>query len=129
MKAHLLYRDQDIDLQRPLPWNEEALTKDLALNTLFNAMARGDKFVFEVARNVILSGLDNDLATIRYRQKILQDCLNHPAVVRELYAVAVEAMEKEKKHYYFSLWRHPEWLLRGSIELLEMFLGARPSNQ
>ena len=27
MKAHLLYRDQDIDLQRPLPWNEEALTK------------------------------------------------------------------------------------------------------
>ena len=123
MKAYLLYRDQDIDLQRPLPWNEEALTKDLALNTLFNAMARGDKFVFEVARNVILSGLDNDLATIRYRQKILQDCLNHPAVVRELYAVAVEAMEKEKKHYYFSLWRHPEWLLRGSIELLEMFLG------
>jgi hypothetical protein len=123
MKAHLLHRDQDIDLQRPLPWNEEALTKDLALNTLFNAMARGDKFVFEVARNVILSGLDNDLATIRYRQKILQDCLNHPAVVRELYAVAVEAMEKEKKHYYFSLWRHPEWLLRGSIELLEMFLG------
>ena len=54
MKAHLLYRDQDIDLQRPLPWNAEALTKDLALNTLFNAMAQGDKFVFEVVQKVRL---------------------------------------------------------------------------
>lgn len=66
MKAHLLYRDQDFDLQWPLPWNEEALTKDLALNTLFEAMAQGDKFVLEVIRRTILSGLRNDVATIGY---------------------------------------------------------------
>ncbi len=124
MKAHLLYRDQDIDLQRPLPWNAEALTKDLALNTLFDAMAQGDKFVFEVVQKVVLSALHNDLETIRYHQQILQDCLNHPAVVRELYAVAVEAIEKKKKQYYYSLWRYPGWLLRGSIELLGIFLSV-----
>ena len=82
-----------------VPWNAEALTKDLALNTLFNAMAQGDKFVFEVARKVVLSGLQNDLETIRYRQNILQDCLDHPAVVRSFTLVAVEAMEEQKKHY------------------------------
>jgi hypothetical protein len=117
MKAHLLHRIQDIDLRRPLPWNEEALTRDLALNTLFNAMARGDEVVFEVAKKVILSGLDNDLETIRYRQNILQDCLNQPAMVRELYALAVEAMAAEKKHYLGSLMRYPNWVLRTSIEL------------
>ncbi|MBP2673863.1 MAG: mutS 2 [Deltaproteobacteria bacterium] len=125
MKARLLHREEDVDLGRPLPWNEEALTKDLALNTLFNAMARGDGFLFEVAKKIILSGLSMDLATIPYRQEILRDCLNRPAVVRELYAVAVEAMENEKKLFFLgSLERHPDWLLRHSIELSEMFLGT-----
>ncbi len=38
MKAFLLYKDQDFDLQRKLPSNELALTQDLELETLFNAM-------------------------------------------------------------------------------------------
>ena len=122
MKAHLLYRARDIDLQWPLPWNEQALTQDLALNTLFKAMAQGDKFVLEVVRKVLLSGFDNDLETIHYRQNILQDCLHHPAIVRELYSVAVEAMEKERSYYFGSLMRYPDWVLRQSIELLEAFL-------
>jgi len=125
MKARLLHRDEDVDFGRPLPWNEEALTMDLALNTLFNAMARGDGFLFEVAKKIILSGTSIDLETIPYRQEILRDCLDRPAVVRELYAVAVEAMENEKKLYFLgNLERHPDWLLRHSIELSEMFLGT-----
>ena len=125
MKARLLHREEDVDLGRPLPWNEEALTKDLALNTLFDAMARGDGFLFGVAKKIILSGLSIDLETIPYRQGILRDCLNRPSVVRELYAVAVEAMENEKKLFFIgSLERHPDWLLRHSIELSEMFLGT-----
>ena len=123
MKAHLLYRDQDFDLQRKLPWNEEALTQDLALNTLLSAMARSDQFVFEVARKVIFLGLDNDLETIRHRQAILQDCLSQSAVIRELYTVAVEAAARAKKHYLGALARDPDWVLRLSIELMEAFLG------
>jgi hypothetical protein len=96
VKAHLLYRDKDFDLGWPLPWNEVALVKDLSLNTLFTAMTRGDAFVFEVSKRVVLLGFDNGIETIRYRQNILQDCLNQPAVVRELYSVAVDAMEKQK---------------------------------
>ena len=123
MKAHLLHRDADFDLRRTLPWNEAALVTDLSLNTLFTAMARGDAFVLEVARKVILLGFDNDLETIRYRQKILQDCLNQPAVVRKLYAVAGEAMEQQKKHYLGSLDRYPDAVLRYSVELMEALLG------
>ena len=69
MKAFLMYRDHDFDLQQELPLNEPELTQDLELNRLFNAMALGDKFLFEVARKTVLSGL-SDLDTIVYRQNI-----------------------------------------------------------
>ncbi|MDA8123058.1 MAG: DNA mismatch repair protein MutS [Deltaproteobacteria bacterium] len=123
MKARLLYQDQDMDLKSPLPWNAEALVKDLELDTLFHAMARSDDFVREVTRRVVLSGAENDVETIRYRRGVLRDCLNHPGVVRDLYAVAAEAAEHEKKIFFGNtLMRYPDWVLRRSIDLSEMFL-------
>jgi DNA mismatch repair ATPase MutS len=123
VKARLLHIDRDFALDRPLPWNEVALVKDLSLNTLFTAMARGDELIFAVSKRVILRGFDNGLDTIRYRQSVLQDCVNQPFVVRELYAVAVDAMEKQKKHYLGVFARYPDSVLRHSIELMETFLG------
>jgi hypothetical protein len=45
-------------------------------------MALGDKFLFEVARGAVLSSLSEPEA-IAYRQHVLNDCLDHPDVVRE----------------------------------------------
>lgn len=124
MRVRLLHRDRDADLQRPLPWNAEALVKDLGLDVLFHAMAKNDGFILDVARRVVMSGAGNEIETIRYRQGILQDCLNHPAVVRDLYAVAVEAAEYEKKQFLgTTLMRYPDWVLRRSIETSEEYLG------
>ncbi len=89
MKALLIYRDRDFDLQQTLPWNAEALIQDLELGTLLGAMALGDKFLFEVANKAVLSGLQTDLDTIRYRQDILKDCLKNAATVRDIYDIAV----------------------------------------
>jgi len=124
VKAYLLYPSQDFALNRPLPWNEQELTKDLALDTMFEAMARGDRFVSEVAKRIILPSVSENCDTINYRQEILRDCLSRPDVVRELYSAAVEAMENEKKHYLGVLARHPDWVLRVSIERLGTFLGS-----
>ena len=122
MKAFLMYQDRDFDLQRKLPSNEQALTQDLELNTLFNAMALGDKFVFEVARKGVLSSV-TDLDTIRYRQHILQDCLKNASLVRQIYTLAVESIESEKRNYLGLLSRYPSWILHRSIEVLQMFVG------
>ena len=99
MKAFLMYKDHDFDLQRKLPPNEQALTQDLELNTLFNAMALSDKFLFEVAKKAVLSSV-HDLDTILYRQHILQDCLKNASIVRDIYTIAVEAIESEKKNFW-----------------------------
>jgi hypothetical protein len=122
MKAHLLYRDQDLDLHQALPWNTDALTKDLGLDTLFGAMAASDKLVLEVVQRVVLLGLENDVERIRYRQPVLQDCLRHPAVARQLYELAGRAMEQERKHFFFGFFNSPESVLRRAIESLETFL-------
>lgn len=102
-----------------LPWNADELTADLDLNTLFGVMSQGDDCVFEVARRVVLQGVNGDLETIRYRQENLQDCISHQSVVRELYGVAVRASEKLKPSYLGNLASHPDWVLRYSIETME----------
>ncbi len=120
MKARLLYRDRDFDMQAPPPWQAEALTKDLDLTTLFNAMAQEDDFLREVAARVIQTGFEKYPGAIRYRQDILHDCLNQPAAVRELYALAVEATEAAKKQYHGFLFdRYPDSVLRYSIAHME----------
>ncbi len=95
MKVFLAYRDRDLDLAAELPPNTEALTQDLGLDILFRAMAAGDRFVPTVARSAVLASL-HDVDAIRYRQAVLADCLAHPAVVRQLYALAAEAIEREQ---------------------------------
>ena len=149
MKAHLLYRDREFDWKwalhaagerearrtgrrshegppgeppSPPPWNAEALTVDLGLMTLFTTMAGDDECVFEVARMLLLAGVRSDLDTIRYRQAILRDCLAQPAVVRALYAVTVEAMQKPKGGWYGLLSRYPDSVLRDAIEAMTTLL-------
>ncbi|MGC1908629.1 MAG: DNA mismatch repair protein MutS [Candidatus Dormiibacterota bacterium] len=120
MKAHLMYRDQDFDLAATLPENEVELTQDLDLNTLFQAMSLGDKFLFEVSRRAVLSSL-TDPATIAYRQHILDDCTCYPDVIREMYAVSVAAVEGER-----AIWapfrKSPSSTLRRSVEALQLFV-------
>jgi hypothetical protein len=70
-----------------------------------------------------VAGLNNDLATILYRQNILKDCLKNPAIVRDIYAIAVESIESEKKVYWGFFSKYPAAILRRSIEVLQMFVG------
>lgn len=95
MKVFLLYPDHDLNPEQKLPPNHADLTQDLELNSLFSAMAQGDEFLFNVAKQVVLSGTDN-LEVIRYRQEILKDCLNHPDVIRQIYQISIQAMEAKR---------------------------------
>ena len=120
MKVFLAYRDRDLDLAAELPPNAEALTQDLGLDILFRVMAAGDRFLSTVARSAILTSL-HDVDAIRYRQAVLGDCLAHPAVVRQLYALAAEAIEREHRLWGFSL-QTPDSVLNHSVDMMELFV-------
>lgn len=136
MKALLMYRDRDFVTLEEVPRTdrypksdqfaqvspfERSLIQDLELTTLLRAMAGEDEFLFAVAVRAILTGMRNDTDTIRHRQAILRDALALPALVRELYAVAVETIEGRKKHWWGLDSKYPSRMLHSSIDLLQMF--------
>ncbi|SHE93702.1 MutS domain V [Thermoanaerobacter uzonensis DSM 18761] len=123
MKVLLMYRDHDFDLEQKLSADEEALIQDLELNTLFNAMSRGDNFLFEVAKKYVLYSVYSDLDTILYRQDVLKDSLKNSSIVRNIYDIAVEAIENEKKYYFSIFTRYPAAILHSSMDVLHMFIG------
>jgi hypothetical protein len=121
MKAYLMHRDRDFDLEAELPPHHEALTQDLELERVLATMADGDEFLLEVARRGVLLSL-TDPAAIEYRQAILRDCLEQPAIVRELYDLAVEAIVSERRNYFGLISVSPDTILHRSLEVLEMFV-------
>jgi DNA mismatch repair ATPase MutS len=121
MKARLMFKERDFPMAAPLPVNAALLIKDLELETLFAAMADGDPFLLEVARRAVLTSLETP-ETIVYRQQILTDCCEQAMVVREMYAIAVEALERERKIWgWTSLRSSPEGTLNRSRNVLEIF--------
>ncbi|KPL77264.1 DNA mismatch repair protein MutS [Ornatilinea apprima] len=119
MKAFLMFRDQDFGPHCPLPLQAKALVQDLELKTLFDAMAQGDNFVFDIARTSILSGTE-DIDTILYRQDILKDCLKYPSVIREIYQLPIEAKTNKQKGWLGIYGHYPTAILSGSHEFIKM---------
>ena len=99
MKVFLLYPDSDFDREKPFPQNAKVLSEDLGLGILLSAMADGDEFIFEVCQKVVFKGLQ-DIDTIYYRQEILRDWMEHPEVLRKMYRISLEFLER----------KHREWL-------------------
>jgi hypothetical protein len=127
MKAFLMNERADFDLAADPPPLSADLAQDLELGMLWNAMAAGDQFLFDVARQATLNGLA-DPDAIAYRQAVLTDCLASPAVVRDLYDLAVAAVEGERKVFYGLFFRDsPEIILHRSVEVLQFFTGVLKS--
>jgi hypothetical protein len=124
MKAHLLYQARDFDFEAGLPAGHQALIQDLELTTLLRAMAAGDEFVADVSRKVLLASL-HDPAAIRYRQQVLADCLAHPEVIREMYAVAVGALQDKRRLWfggYGGSYQSPSSNLSGAVAHLDAYV-------
>jgi DNA mismatch repair ATPase MutS len=122
MKVFLMYPNRDFGSEQKLISDEVTLQQDLELKTLFDAMAQGDDFLFEVAQRAVLYSLD-DLGTIYYRQEILKDCMNHPDVVTQIYNISVQCMIKKRERWLSISSHYPGAILSGAIAMLEMFVG------
>jgi DNA mismatch repair ATPase MutS len=121
MKAFLMYRNRDFDMQKELPRKYSDLVNDLEMEPLIKEMSAGDAFLYDVIRRSVLMSLQHP-EEIVYRQKILGDCLKRSATVKEIYLLAVEAIEREKKVWGSVFGRYPDGLLHRSVEVLEIFI-------
>ncbi|MDA8320768.1 MAG: DNA mismatch repair protein MutS [Actinomycetota bacterium] len=103
--------------------SDAVLTQDLELATLWNAMADGDEFLFETAKRAVLSGL-TDPEEIVYRQQVLRDCLEHPQIIRQMYDLAIQALDNER--HAGGLWfrASPNSVLHRSVQVLKLHVGV-----
>jgi DNA mismatch repair ATPase MutS len=123
VKAHLLFADSDFDVTADLPPNHEDLIQDLELKTLLDAMADGDTFLFAVSERTLLASLI-DPEIIKYRQRVLSDCIAHPEVIRQMYAIAVGALEDRRRIWggYGDSYQSPSSNLSGAVSHLEAYV-------
>jgi hypothetical protein len=103
--------------------NDAVLTQDLELVTLWNAIAASDEFLFEAAKRAVLSPL-TDPGAIVYRQQVLADSLEHPEIVRQLYELAVEALDNERKAGGLWFRASPDSILHRSVQVLKLHVGV-----
>jgi hypothetical protein len=115
-----LERRRNLRLADP-PAVDQAVEQDLELSTLWNAMAAGDEFLFEMARRGLLSSLLEPEAIV-YRQHVLADCIEQPSAVRRIYDLAIEALGSERQ--VGSLWSGagPDLILHRSVRLLKLYM-------
>src|SRR6202034_999631 len=113
--------ERPLDLSQALPWNQLELKQDLGLDILFEAMSNGDAGRSDGAQVAVLSSL-TDIPDILYRQDVLGDCMRHPSTVREIYQIAVDAIEGERKNYWGSFNRYPAMTLHRAVEVLQGFV-------
>jgi len=121
MKTLLLFPNEEAEARSVPRRNADDLIQDLELDTLFSAMGDGDQFLAGVARDTMLTSL-LDPAVIRYRQQALDDCLKHPAIVTEIYDLAVTVVEEERKRVFGLFHDNPDSTLSGAIRRLEVLV-------
>jgi hypothetical protein len=121
VRPHLLERDGDLDLREQAAFAADDLVADLELTHVLAAMAAGDRFLWEVARGVLLHPIDDPIR-IRYRQDVLRDCLDHPDIAGQLFAIAGDALAREKKFWLGGGDARPERVVYHSVQVLSMFV-------
>jgi hypothetical protein len=124
MKVFLLHPDRDFNLTAPSKREPIPFQQDIELNVLLNTAAAGDRFLYDIMSAACAGAWANDRATILYRQEILRDCLANPAILRQLYAIAIEPFGRERS-WDFSLYgRDPSSMVGSAVRTLQSSLGV-----
>lgn len=120
MKVYLMYNDRDFDVKSEPCFSKDVLASDLELNRIIINMAQDDDIIYEACDAALFHPMKS-VEDIKYRQRILNDAINNPDTVRQLYEITIET-EKQRR----SSWR---WLaspylsstFSSSIELLKLY--------
>lgn len=103
MKTFLMHPDRDFDAEPPSPKVPIQYAQDLELNVVLNTAAGGDRYLYDIMAAACAHAWTNDIATVRYRQEVLKDCLANPGIVRQFYAIAIEPFSRDHS-WNFSLY-------------------------
>lgn len=117
-----MHPDRAFDPAQALPGASDALSRDLDLAIVLDAMADGDAVVRETSRVALLTAAGNRPEVVRYRQAMLRDALRAPGTVRSLYALTGEAEAQRRKQWLGVFSRSPSGMLTEAEALMRLYL-------
>lgn len=121
MKANLMFRDRDFDINSNACFGKEALSIDLALKLMIDRMSLGDEVIASVCSVALFTPL-TATEEIEYRQRMLEDALQHPDVIRKLYEAVTTAFVRKKKMWNWLFpSRHLSGTFSNSVEMLKIY--------
>jgi hypothetical protein len=125
MKTFLMHPDRDFDATPPSKSGRAMqFAQDIELDVLLKTCAADDRYLYDVMAAAFADAWKNDIATIRYRQAILQDCLSHPEIVRQFYAIAIEPFGRERSWDFSLFGRDPAAMVASGVRTLRNSLGV-----
>lgn len=122
MNTHLLYIDRNFDWTRNPTELEEEYIRNFGLDIMFHTMAGDDSFIYQNIKKVMTLSLC-DQNEIVYRQDILKDCMDNPAMINKLWNIASTVSLKTEKLVNRSLISgYPKAVLEESMEMMKVYL-------
>lgn len=102
-------------------WGKEALSADLGIGRILEAMAGGDDCIGTSCAAALFSPLYTE-EEIGWRQKILQDASASPEIMRTLYTLSREALDEARKSWYWLDSRFLSSTFSSAVGLLRMYV-------
>ncbi|MCR4771521.1 MAG: hypothetical protein K5855_04345 [Oscillospiraceae bacterium] len=90
MRAGLMFRDRDFSISAPTVFGRDTLCADFEIKRIIERMAGKDLNIEQAVNSALFNPLC-DIEDILYRQRVLKDCMEHPAQVRELYELVSQS--------------------------------------
>lgn len=118
MRVLLMHPENDFDIEAELRENADDLVQDLELGVILNTAAGGDKLVREAFSRALLCEAQ-DAAGVVFRQEVLADCRTAPELIRELYQLAGNAVEAERKVMPFWSRDEPSTIVANAVATLD----------
>ncbi len=121
MKANLMFREKDFDLNAEPRFGQDALIADFELNRVLLSMAREDQMIETVCTVALCCPL-RETNEIQYRQENLRDALRNPEAVRRLYEITVDTEKKIKSSMHWLSSIYLSSTFSSAIELLKIYI-------
>lgn len=100
MKVWLLFKDCESGLNNGNLYRNEVI-QDLNLDIIFKSMSNNDKYIYRVARSVMLDSL-TDKNTVLYRQDIIADANKNYEIFNEIYQIATHTIAETENYIDFT---------------------------
>ena len=100
MNVNLLLPEGQAAPERMLNLSRDLLIDDLELNALLEGISGGDGAVEASLRRTMFAPL-HEPKLVEYRQEVLKDVMAHPAEVKSLYDICLEAEKRRKAADYW----------------------------